>query len=104
MLSSGRVANKVALVTGGGSGIGRAAAVVMAKEGATAIVADIDHNAAVSVVEAVTHEGGKAEAIELDVTDESAWRSAIGEIRNKHTQLDVFLRRWPVMHPRNNSG
>jgi NAD(P)-dependent dehydrogenase (short-subunit alcohol dehydrogenase family) len=74
------VANKVALVTVAGSGIGQATAELFAKEGATVIVADVDRNAAMSVVDRINDDGEVAQAIDLDVADELAWRSVIGQI------------------------
>jgi NAD(P)-dependent dehydrogenase (short-subunit alcohol dehydrogenase family) len=76
---------KVALVTGGASGIGRATALSLAQRGATVLVADVD------VV------GGKAvaaqlgtELIELDVSDPDAWTDAIARVVQSHAGLDIL--------------
>jgi 3-hydroxybutyrate dehydrogenase len=71
-MSQGRVHGKVALITGAGSGIGRAAANLLAREGATVLVADINEIAAEAVAAEITSLGGKAEPLPLDVTDEAA--------------------------------
>jgi NAD(P)-dependent dehydrogenase (short-subunit alcohol dehydrogenase family) len=81
----------VALITGGGSGIGRATALLLAKEGATAVVADIDLNAAARVADEITGAGGRAEAVELDVSDETAWQAVMNTIVGKHERLDVLV-------------
>lgn len=64
----GRLEGKIAIVTGGGSGIGEATARLMAREGAAVVVADIDRAAA----ERVTSELASAVAAEVDVSDESS--------------------------------
>lgn len=76
-MSSGRVRDKVALVTGGGSGIGQATAVLSAEEGRQVVVADIDLDAAEKVAAAISQQGGTAEAFGLDVADEMDWARAI---------------------------
>ena len=76
----GRVANKVALVTGAGSGIGRATAILLSKEGATVVVADIDFTTARNVAQEITSAGGKAEAAKLDVAHEVAWNEIVDEL------------------------
>jgi NAD(P)-dependent dehydrogenase (short-subunit alcohol dehydrogenase family) len=86
-----RVSGKVALVTGAGSGIGRATATLLAAEGATVLVADIDEKAAQAVAAEVTSAGGKAEALLLDVSDEAAWRGATERILAAHGRLDVVV-------------
>jgi NAD(P)-dependent dehydrogenase (short-subunit alcohol dehydrogenase family) len=60
--------NKVVLVTGGGSGIGRATALLFARQGAGVVVADIDEPAAESVAEEIRGAGGEALALRVDVS------------------------------------
>ena len=88
---TGRVGSKVALVTGAGSGIGRATAVLLASEGATVLVADINEAAAQGVVAEITSAGGEAEALPLDVTDEVAWQEAVGRVLAGYGRLDVLV-------------
>lgn len=72
----GQVEGKVAIVTGGASGIGRATAALLAKEGAAVVVADID----VEGGEAVAREcGGRSRFRKLDVREEPAWEALIAE-------------------------
>ncbi len=62
---------KVALVTGGGSGIGRATCLLAAREGAQVIVADLDDAHGMETVELTKQEKGKASFIHLDVTNDN---------------------------------
>src|SRR5207248_10966875 len=68
-MQPGRVHGKVALVTGAGSGIGRAIAALLASEGATALVADVNEPAARAGAAEIASAGGKAEPLHLDVPD-----------------------------------
>jgi 3(or 17)beta-hydroxysteroid dehydrogenase len=90
-MNRGRVQDKVALVTGAGSGIGRATAVLLAREGATVLVADIDEAAARAVAAEVAAAGGKAEPLTLDVTAEPAWQEATGRALAAHGRLEVVV-------------
>jgi NAD(P)-dependent dehydrogenase (short-subunit alcohol dehydrogenase family) len=90
-METGRVQNKIALITGAGSGIGKATAILLAKEGATVIVADINRAAAEQVVSEIHGSGGKARVAELNVSDESAWVRAIGKIMADHDRLDILI-------------
>ena len=72
-----RLADKVALITGAGSGIGRAAAAIFAREGAKVAVAEIDPERGRATERMVRAAGGEAMFIETDVTREDSVRRAV---------------------------
>lgn len=80
--------NKVILVTGGASGIGRATVNRLALDGAHVIVADTQAQLAGEVVTEVQQAGGSAEVHELDVTEEGAAKAAVSAIVSAHGRLD----------------
>src|SRR3546814_4553524 len=84
----GRVAGKVALVTGGGSGLGRADCEALAREGATVIVTDVALDAARRVAGEI---GGGAVAFSLDVASEQAWIDVLREIEERFGRLDILV-------------
>lgn len=77
---TGRLDGKVAIVTGGGSGIGRASAELFARQGATVGVVDIRAEAAHEVAAAISAEGGRALGLAADVTDDAQVRSAVDAV------------------------
>lgn len=83
---SGRLENKIALVTGAASGIGRATVELFAREGAIVIASDIDQDGLARTVEPIA-----ARPHQLDVTSEAQWESLIEEIRQRHGRLDVLV-------------
>ncbi|MBT8184040.1 MAG: SDR family oxidoreductase [Eudoraea sp.] len=83
--------NKVIIVSGAGSGIGAATARLLALKGAMVVVADIDLEKAETVVEQITKNGGKATAIQTDVTDYEAVNSLISRTVSDHNRLDVIV-------------
>lgn len=89
-----RLQDKTAFVTGGGSGIGRAATERFAAEGATVVAADVDYEAAVETAETVD---GDVFAHELDVRDFEAFDDAIGATAEDHG-LDIVLNNAGIMH------
>jgi 3(or 17)beta-hydroxysteroid dehydrogenase len=83
-----RVQDKVALVTGGASGIGRATAQLLLKEGATVIVTDLDGRESESTVSAL---GRHVSFRVLDVTREDAWIDATDAVVDEFGRLDVLV-------------
>lgn len=90
---SGRVEGKKALVTGSGQGIGAAAALLLAREGAQVLVSDINEKAAIAQAEAINAELGEgtASAVRLDVTSESDWIDAVAAARERMGGLSVLV-------------
>lgn len=82
--------DRIAFVTGAGSGIGAAGAAKMAQEGAHVVVTDRDGDAAERVAEAIWSGGWRAEAVKLDVTDDTALTAAIDRTASTHGRLDVL--------------
>lgn len=85
---NGLLEGKVILVTGGSSGIGRATAMVMAREGATVIVADIDDAGGVDTVHRICRDGGDATYLHTDVRDAAQIRATLARIMDGHGRLD----------------
>ncbi len=83
-----RVAGKIALVTGGASGIGRASAMMLAREGARVAVSDINLDGAREVADEI---GENAVAIAHDVTDETAWTMALDTVVAAFGGLHVLV-------------
>ena len=88
---TGRVADKVALVTGGGSGIGLASSLTLAREGATVVVTDLNGDSAAETVSLVLEAGGKARSMAHDTTDETVWQAVVASIRATEKRLDIVL-------------
>lgn len=86
-----RVDGKVALVTGGGGGIGQACCELLAEAGATVVVTDINLAAAEGTVNRIDKAGGKASALPLDVTSEQSWQRVIAEIISVHRQINILV-------------
>ena len=84
----GRVEGKVALVTGGGSGLGKADCLLLAAEGARVVVSDINLAAAQLVASEI---GSNAIAVQHDVASEDAWKSTIATTEATFGRLDILV-------------
>lgn len=80
----------VALVTGAGSGIGRALAEAIAGRGATVVCADRLHAVADETAQAIRNAGGRADAVALDVADVQSWDAACDEILSTHPSVQLI--------------
>jgi len=85
-----RLAGKVALITGAGTGIGRATARAMAAEGAKVVIAEIDKAAGEQVARAIVQAGGDCIAVATDVTDEASMKAAIDTALSHYGALHVL--------------
>jgi NAD(P)-dependent dehydrogenase (short-subunit alcohol dehydrogenase family) len=82
---------KIAIVTGGGRGLGQAICQMLSEAGAIAIVADIQKDLAEKVSQDIQQQGGKAQAFQLDVSNAEQVESAIGQIVNQYGHLDILI-------------
>lgn len=91
--------DQTAVVTGAGSGIGRAAATRFADGGARVVVADIDAAGGETTVERIENEGGTAEFHELDIRDEDAFEQLLAAVADTHGHLDVLVNNAGIGQP-----
>jgi len=84
----GRVENKIALVTGGGSGLGRATVQALAREGAKVLVADLNLESAHETVTMVAETGGEASAFAMDVTIAAQVEAMVQTTVERYGRLD----------------
>lgn len=85
------LAGRIGLVTGAGSGIGRATAIELARQGATVTVTDIDANTAIETTEMIRDDGGDALPVPVDITDEHAVRTAVERTIATYGGLDLAV-------------
>lgn len=109
---SKRLENKVILITGAGGGLGSAQAIMMAKEGAKVMLANLPEDPIVpesqpsntlwknaeQIVRDIVAEGGQADLITLDVTQEEQWQAAIDATEKAFGKLDVLVNNAGIYH------
>lgn len=86
-----RVKDKVALVTGASAGLGKAAALMLAREGAKVVVSDIKKDEGQAVVDQIAKGGGEALFVEHDVAEENQWRAVVERTIERFGRLDVVV-------------
>ena len=82
--------DRVAIVTGAGSGIGRGGAEIMAREGAIVIVADLSRERSEETADIIVKAGGRAEARPTDVTDNDALHRLIADTHSAYGRIDIL--------------
>ena len=87
----GRVSGKVAVVTGGASGLGKAVATLLSKEGAKVVIADINEAGGKQTAETIQNGGGQAVFVKLDVTSESDWENVMQTTLERFQKLDILV-------------
>src|ERR671922_1890261 len=86
-----RLANKVALITGAGTGIGRATVMLLAEEGARVVAQDVDAETAQETVQLIKRAGGEAVSMGGDVTSSAAAETMVQKAVDTYGQLDVLF-------------
>ena len=86
-----KLANRVAVITGGGSGIGRATALRFAGEGATVVAADLIEERALETAAMIEADGGKALGLQVDVADSKSVDAMAEAVRNAYGTVDILV-------------
>lgn len=92
-----RLDNKTAIITGGGSGIGKAIAVVFAKQGASVNILDMDEQGATNVVNEITADGGKAKFFKCDVSKQADVKQIVDGIA-ANGAIDILINNAGIAH------
>jgi NAD(P)-dependent dehydrogenase (short-subunit alcohol dehydrogenase family) len=98
-----RLAGKVALITGGGSGIGKASCLLFAREGAKVVVVDLKQETAEVTAQEIVHAGGEAKAFAADVSKAKDAEAMVRFAEETYGRLDVVFNNAGVFHPNDES-
>lgn len=93
-----RIKDRVAVITGAGSGFGEGMAKLFAQEGATVVVADINEDGAKRVADEITAEGGRAMAQKADVSQSDSVAALVQTTVDKFGKLDIWVNNAGVSH------
>ena len=95
----GRLQDKVALITGSGSGIGRATALLFAREGAKVVVADRNPDGGNATVESIRSAGGEAIFVQADISRESDCAAMVQAAVDRYGRIDILHNHAGILHP-----
>lgn len=93
-----RLENKVALISGGGSGIGRETAILFAKEGASVVVSDINETGGLETVAEIQKNGGTASFIKADVSKAADNEAMVAFAEKQYDKLNIMFNNAGIMH------
>jgi NAD(P)-dependent dehydrogenase (short-subunit alcohol dehydrogenase family) len=89
--SRGWVTDKVAIVTGAGGGGGSATARLLAREGATVVLSDIDEKSGTAAAAKIRESGAEARFLTQDTTDAKRWDEVVRDVTRRHGRLDILV-------------
>jgi len=92
------LADKIAIITGAGSGIGKAIALKLAGEGAIIYLLEVDQEKGAMVAEQILNNSGKAEFLQCSVTEQSQVKKQVEKIYQKEKKLDILINNAGVSH------
>jgi 2-keto-3-deoxy-L-fuconate dehydrogenase len=90
--------NKIAVITGGGSGIGRAIAELFAHQGASVFILELNKTSAEEAIKKITAAGGKAIAMDVDVSDQQQVKNVIADITKQTSRIDILVNSAGISH------
>lgn len=94
-----RLAGKVALISGGASGLGAAQATLFAREGAMVMIGDLQEELGEQTASAIADDGGQARFVRLDVTDSESWKAAVADTVSAFGGLTTLVNNAGIFHP-----
>ena len=86
-----RLENKIAIITGGGDGLGQASAVLFAKEGASVVVADMDPARGMKTVDMIKNQNGEAMFVEVNVSKEDSVKNMVEKVVDAYGRIDILV-------------
>lgn len=92
-----RLEGKVAIVTGGGQGIGLDTAKLYASEGAKVVIVDVNEESGAQAVEEITSSGGTASFIKTNIARSDETKNLMAEVKNQHGRIDILLNNAGIM-------
>lgn len=93
-----RLDNKVALITGGGGGIGKAVALCFARQGAIVCILDMDEQSGNAVVSEIQQQQGEAFFLPCNVADQAAVQQAVQRVAERYATIDILVNNAGVAH------